>query len=448
MNPHNTAAAATHHYLLQVSLVLLLIFINALFSLAEYGLITVRRTRIQQLAEEGNRSAEMVLEMLRAPTVLMATLQSGITIVATLSSGLAAEVGVQPVAAMISNSAPSLPARPLALLIIALPVAIVSLVIGEIAPKSFAVRHSERIALLAVRPVWAVQVVMSPVIKILTFLANVVLRPLGGSADFSTATVNEDEIKILVDASEEQGGLEPEEKEMIHSVLDFGDTVVRKVMTPRIFLSACPATADTSRLIRLINESGHSRIPVYEGDLDHIVGIVHAKDLLLPNATLVPVPRKVMRPPYFIPESKKIDELLTEFRHSRQQLAIVQDEYGITSGLVSIEDLLEEIVGEIQDEYDREEPMIQEIDAMTTLVDGRMSLSDINDHLGLHLAEHEADTIGGYLFALFGRQAQQGEEAECEGIRFIVEATDGRRILKVKLIRQPEENVTSDSLES
>ncbi len=289
---------------------------------------------------------------------------------------------------------------------------------------------------------------MTPVIKVLTFFANLVLRPFGGTADFSSATVNEDEIKILVDASEEQGGLEPEEKEMIHSVLDFGDTVVRKVMTPRIFLSACPVTADTSRLIRLINESGHSRIPVYEGDLDHIVGIVHAKDLLLPNATLVPVPRKVMRPPYFIPETKKIDELLTEFRHSRQQLAIVQDEYGITAGLVSIEDLLEEIVGEIQDEYDREEPMIQEIDPNTTLVDGRMSLSDINDHLGLHLAEDEADTIGGYLFALFGRQAQQGEEAECEGVRFIVEATDGRRIIKVKMVREPVDNVTTDSLET
>ncbi len=448
MNGHNISGPTPQYYLVQISLVLVLICINALFSLAEYGLITVRRSRIQQLSEEGNTSAKLVLEMLHAPTVLMATLQTGVTIVATLSSGLAAEVGVQPLAAVLLRIAPALPARPLALLIIALPVAIVSLVIGEIAPKSFAVHHSERIALLAVRPVWALQVIMTPVIKVLTFFANLVLRPFGGTADFSSATVNEDEIKILVDASEEQGGLEPEEKEMIHSVLDFGDTVVRKVMTPRIFLSACPVTADTSRLIRLINESGHSRIPVYEGDLDHIVGIVHAKDLLLPNATLVPVPRKVMRPPYFIPETKKIDELLTEFRHSRQQLAIVQDEYGITAGLVSIEDLLEEIVGEIQDEYDREEPMIQEIDPNTTLVDGRMSLSDINDHLGLHLAEDEADTIGGYLFALFGRQAQQGEEAECEGVRFIVEATDGRRIIKVKMVREPVDNVTTDSLET
>ncbi len=448
MSGHNVAVSSPQYYVIQVSLVLVLICVNALFSLAEYGLITVRRTRMQQLAEEGNTSAKLVMEMLHAPTVLMATLQTGVTIVATLSSGLAAEVGVQPLAAVLAHLAPALPARPLALLIIALPVAIISLVIGEIAPKSFAVHHSERIALLAVRPVWALQVLMTPVIRVLTFLANLVLRPFGGTADFSSPTVNEDEIKILVDASEEQGGLEPEEKEMIHSVLDFGDTVVRKVMTPRIFLSACPISADTSRLIRLINESGHSRIPVYEGDLDHIVGIVHAKDLLLPNATLVPVPRKVMRPPYFIPETKKIDELLTEFRHSRQQLAIVQDEYGITAGLVSIEDLLEEIVGEIQDEYDREEPMIQEIDHNTTLVDGRMSLSDINDHLGLHLAEDEADTIGGYLFALFGRQAQQGEEAECEGVRFIVEATDGRRIIKVKMVRQPEDNVPTDSVES
>src|SRR5581483_3786897 len=347
---------------------------------------------------------------------------TGVTLIAMFSSAIAATSAVEPLASWLAAHSGGYlqhSAHALALIVVTVPVAVLSLIIGEIAPKSLAVHHPERLARLS----------------------HLIVRPFGGTASFLSPAVNEEELKMMVEASEEQGVLEAEETEMIHSILDFADTVVRKVMTPRIDITAVEVSAPLSELVRLINESGHSRLPVYEGDLDNIVGIVHAKDLLklppdVPRAQITI--REVMRPPYFIPETKKIDELLAEFRRSKQQIALVRDEYGTITGVVTIEDLLEEIVGDIQDEYDVEEPMVQVINAHTTILNGKMPLSDVNDRLGLGLPEEEADTIGGFVFSLLGHQAEQGEVATWDGIQFKVEATDGRRIQKVRVIRPPE----------
>lgn len=427
----------------QLGLVILLVVVNSFFALAEYALITVRKTRIRQLVEEGNRSARMVDRMLQHPTRMMATIQTGVTIIATLSSMIAATSAVSPLAAWISAHFPGFVARhaaPIALILVTLPVALLSLVVGEIAPKSLAVRHSERLSLIAVHPVAWLQWLLAPAVAVLTLLSNLAVRPFGGTASFTTPAVNEQELKMMVEASEEQGVLDTEETEMIHSILDFGDTVARRVMTPRIDVTAVDIGTPLADLITRIGESGHSRIPVYEGDLDNIVGIVHAKDLLV----LCPAQggsseqvRAVMRAPYFIPESKKIDELLAEFQRSKNQMAIVRDEYGVTSGLITIEDLVEEIVGEIADEYDVDEPMVQVVDQSTTIVDGLMPLSDVNDRMGLDLPEDEFDTIGGFVFSLLGHQAQQGERTEYGNVEFVVEATDGRRITKVRMVQHP-----------
>lgn len=428
-------------------IVIVLVFVNALLALAEIALITVRKTRIRQLVEEGNASAIKVDRLLQHPTRLMATIQTGITLIATFSSTIAATSMVEPLARWLQTlNLGTRSAESLALVCITLPVALVTLVIGEIAPKSLAVRHPERFALIAVHPVGWLQFLLTPAVAVLTVLSNMVVRPFGGTAHFTTPAVNEEELKILVEAGEEQGMLEPEETEMIHSVLDFGDIVVRKVMTPRIDLTAMDVTAPMPNLITLVHLSGHSRIPVYEEDLDNIVGVVHAKDLLAlagdSSRDTVPI-RSVMRPPYFIPETKKVDRLLQEFRHSKQQLAIVRDEYGVTSGLVTIEDLVEQIVGDIQDEYDVEEPMIQVLDRHTTIVDGRVGLSEINDRMDLELPEDEADTIGGFVFGLLGHQAEQGERIRWRTVVFVVEATDGRRITKVRLIRPENDSQSS-----
>ncbi len=430
----------------QLVAVFILILVNAFFAIAEYALITVRPTRIRQLVEENNRSAILVQRMRESQnsTRMMATIQTGVTLIATLSSALAATSAVAPLAHWLQHHAPGFLANhasSVALLLVTLPVAILTLVIGEIAPKSLAFHHSERFALIAVHPIAWLETVLSPIVAFLTFLSNLILKPFGGTASFTVPVVNEEEIKILVDSGEEQGVLDPDETEMIHSVLEFGDTVVRKVMTPRIDLTAFEVNGSLAELIKLVSASGHSRIPVYEGNLDDIVGIVHAKDLLdLPldsSRDGVPI-RSVMRPPYFIPESKKVDELLAEFRRSRQQLAIVRDEYGVTAGLVTIEDLLEEIVGDIQDEYDEEEPMVQVLDTHTSILDGRMSIDDVNERMNLNLPDTEADTIGGFVFSLLGHQAEKGERVEYEDVEFVVEATDGRRITKVRLNRRRE----------
>jgi len=436
---------------LQIALVFVLILFNAFFSLAEYALITVRGSRIRQLVEEGNHNAILVERMKERPTRMQATLQTGLTLVTTFSSALAATSLVEPVSGwlhtrfggLLGESATTGPAvhdlsGAVALVLVTVPVAVLSLVIGEIAPKSIAMRHPEKVALIAVHPISWLEILLSPVVAVLTFLSNVIVKPFGGSASFVPTAADADEYKIIVDAGKESGVLDPVETSMIHQVLDFQDTVVRKVMTPRIDLTAQNIEATTSDLIQLVRQSGHSRIPVFEGDLDNIVGVVHAKDLLnLPddvNRDTIPI-RDVMRVPYIIPETKKVGELLAEFRRSKQQLAIVRDEYGITSGLVTIEDLLEQIVGDIQDEYDAEEPMIQVVDSNTTILDGLMGIGEVNDRMGLDLPEDDADTIGGFLFSLLGHQAEQGERVSYENVRFVVEATDGRRITKVRLLQ-------------
>jgi putative hemolysin len=426
---------------LQTALVFVLILFNALFSLAEYALITVRGSRIRQLVEEGNHNAILVERMKERPTRMQATLQTGLTLVTTFSSALAATGLVAPVTAWLQkyiSSANHSVSAAVALVLVTVPVAVLTLVVGEIAPKSVAMRHPEKVALIAVHPISWLEVLLSPLVAILTFLSNVIVRPFGGSASFVPTAADADEYKIIVDAGKESGVLDPVETSMIHQVLDFSDTVVRKVMTPRIDLTTESVTATMSDLVQIVRKSGHSRIPVFEGDLDNIVGVVHAKDLLnLPddvNRDTIPI-RDVMRLPYIIPETKKVGELLAEFRRSKQQMAIVRDEYGITSGLVTIEDLLEQIVGDIQDEYDAEEPMIQVVDNNTTILNGLMGIGEVNDRMGLDLPEDEADTIGGFLFSLLGHQAEQGERVTHDGVRFVVEATDGRRITKVRLLQ-------------
>lgn len=430
-----------------------LICINALFSIAEYALITVRRTRIRQLVEEGNRSAMLIETLLAHPTRLMATIQTGVTLIATLSSALAATTATGPLANWLMDHTQGFVAahaHTIALLLVTLPVAVLALVIGEVAPKSVVVRNPEPFALLAARPIRWLQAFLTPFVSLLTFLSGIVVRPFGGTVHFTIPSVNKEELEIMVEQGVEQGVVNDAEKDMISGILDFGDTVARKIMTPRIDLTTFEVEGDMPDLIMLVAQSGHSRIPIYEGDLDNIVGVIHAKDLLqLPgNISRDSVPiRDVMRPPYFIPETKKVNALLAEFKRSKQPLAIVRDEYGVTSGLVTIEDVLEEIVGDIQDEYDQEEPQVQVLDSTTSIIDGKMSLGDVNERMGLELPEEDADTIGGFVFGLIGHAAAKGESARWEDIEFVVEDTDGRRITKVRLCRHSADKAETTSVQ-
>jgi putative hemolysin len=423
-------------------IIVVLLIVSLLFVLAETALLTVRRTRIEQLVEEGNRSAKLVAALLAEPTRMLATLQVGLTLVQLFSAGEATNRFAEPLrnflAARFPGTFVAANAGTISIITVILIVSLLTLVIGEITPKSLAIRHAERIALTAVRPIRWLQIILAPLVSLVTILSSVIVRPFGGTLSFHASALSEEELKIMVEQSEEHGVIETEEKEMIHKVFEFGDTLARQVMTPRADITAEEADASVDHLIRTVTESGHSRLPIYDDDLDNIVGIVHVKDVLRaitendPNVSI----RSLLRPPYYIPENKRVDDLLTDFKRNKTQLAIVRDEYGTVVGLVSIEDLLEEIVGEIQDEYDvEEEPLIRNVDEQTSIVDGKMLIDDFNDRMGVELPTEESDTLGGFVFGLLGHQPGQGERATWDGMEFQVEETDGRRIQKVRVIK-------------
>jgi len=426
-----------------VLLVFALVLVNALFAMAEAALLSVRRSRIDQLVDEGSHAARLAARLLNDPTRMLSTLQVGVTLVGLFSAGVAAENLVEPFTAWIrAHTGPGFfhdHADAAAFTGTILAVSLVSLVVGEITPKSIAIRHAERIALWTVYPMRWLQFVATPIVTLVTRLSSVLTRPFGVTAEFHPTALGEDELRLLVEQSEEHGVIDSGEKEMIHSIFDFGETRVREVMTPRLDLVALPAGANVAQISRVVQESGHSRLPVYDGDLDHIVGVVHIKDALpaLSNGEGDRSVRSLMRPAYFIPENKLVADLLTELRRDKTKIALVRDEYGTLTGVVTLEDLLEEIVGEIRDEFEpREEDILWAmLDERTFVASGRVSLDEFNERMGTELPIEDADTLGGYVFGLLGHQPAQGETAEADGFAYQVEATDGRRILKVRVSR-------------
>jgi len=311
-------------------------------------------------------------------------------------------------------------------------------VIGEIAPKSLALQHAEKLALAFGGTIRLLSIIGLPAVKLVSFFSDLVVRPFGGHVKFSTPILTEEEFRMLVEAGEEEGMIEEEEKEMIHSIFDFTDTVVRQVMKPRTDIHAAPDTSTLDELLDVITSSGHSRIPIYEENIDNIVGVVHAKDLLpvLKQEKRNFDIRAVMREAYYIPETKGVDDLLAEFKRGNIQMAIARDEYGGTAGLVTVEDLLEEIVGEIRDEYDIEEPLIQIIDENHAIVNARMSVDELNEQMNLDIPESEEyETIGGFVFDLFGHQPVEGESISYENIDFVVEKVENGRLHSISITR-------------
>lgn len=426
-----------------IGFVSLLMLLHALLATSEIALFTLRKTRLKQLLEEGNRYAILVDRLLSDPARLMATIQMSVTLLAMLAASTATVTLLPPLSAWLKSHYPNAAAYVtlLGLTLVMVPIAGFSLVIGGIIPKALATHNTERWALIAARPLLLLQGCLSPLVAIMSVASHILLRPFGNRAHIFSPTVNEQEIKMMVEVSEEQGVLEAEETDMITSVLDFSDTVARKVMTPRIDVTCINRDSTLAEVLAKIAESGHTRIPVYEGDIDNIVGVVHAKDLIGFAFQAMPEDRvlnTVIRAPYFIPESKKIDELLTDFRRTHQHIAIVRDEYGLIAGLITLEDLIEEIVGDIQDEYDQEEPLVQVIDARNTLFDGKISLEVVNERMGTNLPLDESDTLAGFVFGLLGHQAEVGERIHFEEFDFVVENSDGRRITKVRMCRTSE----------
>ncbi len=427
--------------------ILLLTVLNAFFTLAETALVTVRNVRLQQMIAEGGAqtgSAGGVNDLMRQTTRVGATVQVGITLASFGVAALAAATLAPDVARAFHLWGVPHETR-LAGTALTLAAALVTIVCGEIVPRSVALRHPERVALAIQTPLRLCMVLFAPLASVALGLSNLLVRPFGLTATYATPVLTEEELRHLLDMGAEAGAIEEDEKQIIRNVISFGDTDVRRVMTPRTEMQAGAFGLGLAALLGLIVESGHSRLPNFEGSVDNIIGIVHVKDLLpfLARGEQTVDLRGVMRSPLLVPENKPIDELLDELRRSNTQIAIVQDEYGGTAGLVTIEDLLEELVGEIKDEYDTDEPdtdqpSIRTLDADTALIDGRTGIDDLNEQMGLALPHEDFDTVGGFVFGLFGRQPGEGDCVVHDGMEFVVTKTDGRRIQEVRLSRRAE----------
>jgi CBS domain containing-hemolysin-like protein len=387
------------------------------------------------LADEGNRRAARVLRVLERPASFLTTIQ----VVKTI---LTLAIAVTTFSLVINRFAshPETGARAL-LYVGLLTVAAISFVLllfGEIIPKVIASQHPDRIALFSASWIRFFTAIIYPLFRLIDWMSTLFVSRAASKTGRSPMEA-EEEIKMMAAGGVETGEIEPEEQEMIRGVLTATDKVAREVMVPRIDLTAVDADSPLEDLLNAILQEGHSRIPVYEETIDRIIGIVHARDLLEAfydtGREGLEIRRLPLREPHFIPENKRLLDLLSEFRQSNTPIAIVVDEYGGTAGLVTIEDLVEEIVGEIRDESDVEEEPFVRVDDRTVVFAARVPIEDVNEMLEIHLPEDEFDTIGGFVFGQVGRLPTEGQTLTYDGVAFTVEDTDGKRIQRVKVAK-------------
>jgi CBS domain containing-hemolysin-like protein len=410
------------------------------------GLARVRRTRMDQLAEEGNLPAKLVQKELDDPDRFISACQLGITL-ATLGLGFVGEsTFANDLAAWVqqTETGASLPfdvinvSKIFIFAAVFVLVAYVQTVLGELLPKTITFQRAEEVALRLSVPMNIWCNITSPFIHILNGSTDFLLRLLHIEEPPRRHFVHtEEELKMLVSASHEEGVLEPEEEEMLHSVFDFSDTVASEVMTPRTDMICVSATATVHQFVELALEHGHSRIPIYEQDLDNIFGLVHIRDGLRAFVDLKdqsPV-RELVKKVLIVPENKNLGDLLAEFKKTKTHMAIIIDEYGGTRGMVTLEDLLEELVGDIADEHEIVEEFIQELDDGTFMLDAKIPLDDLDEKLGLEIEDEEFNTLGGHVFGQLGREPQPGDEVQGSDYTLRVEESDRHRIIKLRLIK-------------
>jgi CBS domain containing-hemolysin-like protein len=402
--------------------VALLIGVVAVMAATETAITKTGRARAYRLVEEerrGARSLQRIIEDLPPylGVVLLLTLLAtigGTTLAASFAVSVFGKYGE---------------------VIATVAMTLITFVVAEVTPKTYAIQHTDRVALRVAPLLLVLGRVFVPVTKVLIRVSNVITP---GKGIPEGPFVTEEEIRAMADVASDESAIEEEEKELIHSIFEFGDTLVREVMVPRPDMAAAPVTASTNQVLDLILRRGYSRIPVYGASIDEIEGVVYAKDLLRHlHAGKGDVPLdKIMRTAFFVPETKKVSDLLREMQKRQIHIAIVLDEYGSTAGLITIEDLLEEIVGEIADEYDREEPEMVRLADDSYRVDGRMSVDDLNDMLDAELPNEEWDTVAGLMYGLLGAVPTQGEQISYEDFTFTAERVQGRRIAKILISRR------------
>jgi CBS domain containing-hemolysin-like protein len=431
---------------LQLLAVAALVCANGFFVASEFALVSVRRSRIDQLVAEGVGSAKVVQRMLDRLDGAIAATQLGITM-SSLALGWIGESAVahlvEPLFASLPGILPMVSAHALAVAIAFATITALHIVLGELAPKTLALQRSERTALIVARPLEVFHTVFRPAIAVLNGAGNWVVRLIGLRPASGHELVHSvEELEILIQSSKRAGVLNEEEAQLLGRVFDFSERPAHRIMTPRTEIVAVPDTATLPQLLKVAREENVSRVPVYHGTIDHIIGMVLLKDLF----RAVPDPgngasppfdiQQVMRPVLLVPETISIDELLKRMREQKLHLAILLDEFGGTAGLVTLEDIIEEIFGEIRDESDVDEAE-DEIVATENgaLIDGHADIQDVNERFGLELDDSEYDTIGGYVFGALGRAPQVGDRVDVGGYRFEVVEVEGMRISRLRLAR-------------
>ena len=427
--------------------VLVLVGVRGLLAAAKSAFVSVRHSRLRQMAEAGVGRARLAADLAENASRMLGALYLGKALLAALAAAVAALSLTGPLAGVFAEAGlPAGWAFALAVVLIVGLLAVLGLTLGRLVPEAVAAADPERWALAMTWIVYGLELALWPLVRMIVWISNRLASPFGGAPFSGTTLITEEEIKTLVDAGEEEGVIEEGEKEMIYSIFQFGETLAREVMVPRIDMLALEVDTPLQQALGVVIEAGHSRIPVFEETVDHIVGLLYAKDLLahLGEGGEKPRLRDVLRPPYFVPETKKVDDLLREMQQRRVHMAVVVDEYGGTAGVVTVEDILEEIVGEIQDEYDAEEPVFQKVGEAEYILDARMDLDDANQLLGADLPTELGDTLGGLIYSILGKVPAPGEQLRVDHLLIEVLTVTGRRIRKVRVRRERTEGSNGD----
>lgn len=424
--------------LLEIVLILIFVLINGFFAASEIAVVTIRRSRIKQLIEENVHNAKLLGELRQKPDKFLATIQFGVTLAGAIASAIGGAAAVQVIKPLLKELPISFISHSSEVISIGIVVTFItylSIVFGELVPKSIALSKPESVALFAAPIVSGFAAIAGIFIKLLTTTTNIILKPFGKKAFTERALISEEEVKILIEEGGEQGVFEPDERELIHSVFEFTDTFVKEVMVPAPQMVTIGIDMSVDEIKKIVSEEKYSRYPVIGKGTNDVRGILYVKDFY--NAVIKDEEkfnlRRLIKPPLFIPETMKVSNLMKEMQKRRFHLAIVVDEYGVVSGLVTMEDLIEEIVGEIRDEYDVENPVIR-ISDNVYVIDASTSLSDLKEYYGINLEESsEYESLGGYILTALQCIPKTGDVISNENMRLRIIEMAGQRIVKVKL---------------
>lgn len=425
---------------IQIFILIILIGLNAFFAASEIAFISLNDAKIEKQAKEGNKKAKQIEKMLETPSKFLSTIQIGITLAGFLSSAFASDAFAYRLAPILNNVIPIGVGiwQNISIILITIMLSFFTIIFGELVPKRFAMKNYEKIAFATIGIIRTISIITAPFVKLLTITTNAISK-LFGVSENEEEIVTEEEIKMMVDQGEENGTIQEDEKELINNVFEFNDITASEIMTHRTDIFAVDINMTPGELLEEIikDDCRHSRIPVYDETIDDIKGILYVKDLIKNITKKTFKIKNIMKEAYFVSQNKLINEIFKELQKNKMQIAIVVDEYGGTAGLVTTEDILEEIVGDMYDEYDEIEEEYEKIDDKTYIISGSMPIYDVNKILKSHIPEGDYDTLSGYLQAELGRIPDEEENPiiETKELTFKIEEYEDKRILKVKVCK-------------